>query len=53
MGQVLRATGTEGHASAERAASVQTPHPRPALHSSQSDAEATDALSRGIKFPVS
>jgi len=31
----------------------QTPHPRFALHSSQSDAGATDARSREIKFPIS
>jgi len=42
MGQVLRATDTEDHASAERSASRQTPPPRPA-----------DAPSRGIKFPIS
>ena len=53
MGQVLRATGTEDQASAERSASGQTPHPRPALHSSQSDAGATHAPLRGIKFPIS
>jgi len=31
----------------------QTPHPLPALHSSQSDAAPTDAPSRGIKVPIS
>ncbi len=33
MGQVLRATGTEDYASAERSASGQIPHPRLALSS--------------------
>ena len=31
---------------------MKTPHPRPALHSSQSDAGATQALTRKIKFSI-
>jgi len=39
--------------SVEPGSALGTPHPRPGLHSSQSDAGATDARSRGIKFPIS
>ena len=58
---MVKITGTEDYASAERSVSVQTSHPGftlsgvegPALHSSQSVAGATDAPSRGIEGPIS
>ena len=51
MDQVMRATGTEDQASAERSPSPQTPHPGQFALSYVEG--ATDAPSRGIKFPIS
>ena len=53
MRQVVNRADAKHQASVERSPSGQTPHPRPAVHSSQSDAGDTDARSRGIKFPIS